>query len=145
MKSYDGVWMGGGTDLFDSHKYVTGRTRRANEWGPPVDPPASDQMGSNHAFDLLTPPPHTTYTHTQRPFDGAAFAAAGTAYAMGATDAAAYARPYADAAASAAIAATMDPLDFPALLREVDDGFQRWRQPRVLPFGGPSHPSLTHI
>ena len=89
------------------------------------------------------PPPHTTYTHTQRPFDGAAFAAAGTAYAMGATDAAAYARPYEDAAASAAIAATMDALDFPALLREVDDGFQRWRKPSVLLFGGPYDPWLN--
>lgn len=46
------------------------------------------------------------------------------------------AAPYdSDPAASAAIAATMDKLDWPALLRRVDEGFCTWRQPSLLLFG----------
>lgn len=44
--------------------------------------------------------------------------------------------PYdSDPAASAAIAATMDKLDWSALLRRVDEGFCSWRQPSLLLFG----------
>ena len=45
------------------------------------------------------------------------------------------AAPYDDPAASAAVAATMDQLDFPALLRRVDQGYEAWRQPSLLLFG----------
>ena len=45
------------------------------------------------------------------------------------------AAPYEDPAASAAIQAIMDRLDFPALLRRVDDGYCTWRQPSLLLFG----------
>ena len=46
------------------------------------------------------------------------------------------AAPYdSDPAASAAIAATMDKLDWPGLLRRVDQDFESWRQPSLLLFG----------
>ena len=52
-------------------------------------------------------------------------------------DALAYGRPYRDdAAASAAVAATMARLDsFPALVARVDEAFARWRRPSLLLFG----------
>ncbi len=40
-----------------------------------------------------------------------------------------------DPAASAAIAATMEKLDWAALLRRVDEGYCSWRQPSLLLFG----------
>ncbi|PRW56273.1 hydrolase or acyltransferase of alpha beta superfamily isoform A [Chlorella sorokiniana] len=76
-----------------------------------------------------------------RPKAGSRFAAdlynaAGGPYAMSRRDADAYQAPYdADPAASAAIAATMDKLDWPALLRRVDEGYCSWRQPSLLLFG----------
>lgn len=46
------------------------------------------------------------------------------------------AAPYdSDPAASAAIAATMEKLDWAALLRRVDEGYCTWRQPSLLLFG----------
>lgn len=68
-------------------------------------------------------------------FAGDLFNAAGGPYAMSRRDADAFAAPYEDPAASAAIAAIMGQLDFPALLRQVDDGFCSWRQPSLLLFG----------
>ena len=38
-------------------------------------------------------------------------------------------------AASAAVAATMDQLDWSNLLKAVDDGFRTWRKPSLLLFG----------
>ncbi|KAI7838120.1 hypothetical protein COHA_008051 [Chlorella ohadii] len=76
-----------------------------------------------------------------RPKAGAKFAAdlfnaAGGPYAMSRRDADAYQAPYdSDPAASAAIAATMEKLDWPALLRRVDEGYCSWRQPSLLLFG----------
>lgn len=64
-------------------------------------------------------------------------------------DADAYQKPYADSpAASAAIAAIMDNLDFKALCQSIDDGFRTWRQESILLFGandrcGPSSPLLA--
>ncbi len=52
-------------------------------------------------------------------FDGMMFNAAGSAYVMEGRTADAYARPYSDPAASAAVAAAMDKLDFNKLLRKV--------------------------
>lgn len=40
-----------------------------------------------------------------------------------------------DAAASAAVAATMDQLDWNGLLKAVDDGYRTWRKPSLLLFG----------
>lgn len=46
------------------------------------------------------------------------------------------AAPYdSEPAASAAIAATMEKLDWPRLLRHVDQGYETWRQPSLLLFG----------
>ena len=46
------------------------------------------------------------------------------------------AEPYqADPAASAAVAATMQQVDFPALLKRVDQGYESWRRPSLLLFG----------
>lgn len=45
------------------------------------------------------------------------------------------AAPYADPAASAAVAAIMERVDFPQLLRRVDQGYESWRQPSLLLFG----------
>lgn len=76
-----------------------------------------------------------------RPKPGAKFAAdlfnaSGGPYAMAYRDAQAYAAPYeSDPAASAAIAAIMDKVDFPALLKRVDQGYESWRKPSLLLFG----------
>jgi hypothetical protein len=35
-----------------------------------------------------------------------------------------------DPAASAAVSASMEQLDFAGLLKQVDDGFRSWRKPR---------------
>lgn len=40
-----------------------------------------------------------------------------------------------DPAASAAVAATMDQLDFSQLLQQVDAGYRSWRKPSLLLFG----------
>jgi hypothetical protein len=46
------------------------------------------------------------------------------------------AEPYqADPAASAAVAATMQQVDFPALLKRVDQGYESWLRPSLLLFG----------
>lgn len=71
-----------------------------------------------------------------KPFDGAAFAMGGSPYAMAEADAQVYAKPYADPAASQAVAASMEQLDFSGLLSAVDDGFRTWRKPSLLLFGG---------
>ncbi|KAL4442929.1 hypothetical protein ABPG77_008420 [Micractinium sp. CCAP 211/92] len=75
-----------------------------------------------------------------RPKAGATFAAdlfnaAGGPYAMQYRDAQAFQAPYADPAASAAVAAIMERVDFPQLLRRVDQGYESWRQPSLLLFG----------
>lgn len=70
-------------------------------------------------------------------FDGATYNAAGGPYAMQYKDAAAYNAPYeADPAASAAIGATMDGVDFPALLKDVDEAYRAWRVPSLVVHGG---------
>ena len=57
-------------------------------------------------------------------FDAANYNAAGGPYAMSFRDAQAYDAPYeSDPAASAAVAATMESLDYAALLRRVDEGW----------------------
>ncbi len=68
-------------------------------------------------------------------FDGMTFNAQGSAYVMERKVADAYARPYAEPAASAAVAATMDKCDFGRLTSKVDEGFLTWRKPTVLLFG----------
>ncbi len=51
-------------------------------------------------------------------------------------DALAYGRPYSESAgASEAVAATMNAVDWSALLGKVDDAYQRWRKPTVLLYG----------
>ncbi|KAF8067235.1 choline monooxygenase [Scenedesmus sp. PABB004] len=71
-----------------------------------------------------------------KPFDGVTYNMAGSPYAMLEADAMTYGKPYRDdPAASAAVAATMEALDFPALLRQVDEGYRTWRKPSVLLFG----------
>lgn len=40
-----------------------------------------------------------------------------------------------DAAASAAVAATMEQVDFSKLLQQVDNGYRTWRKPSLLLFG----------
>eukprot|EP00879_Flechtneria_rotunda_P020475 GHRR01021543.1.p1 GENE.GHRR01021543.1~~GHRR01021543.1.p1 ORF type:complete len:255 (+),score=70.96 GHRR01021543.1:187-951(+) len=69
-------------------------------------------------------------------FNGAVYNMSGSPYAMLEADALTYAKPYQkDPAASAAISATMDQLDFPALLKAVDEGYRTWRKPSLLLFG----------
>lgn len=68
-------------------------------------------------------------------FDAANYNAAGGPYALARRDADAYEAPYADPAASAAVAATMACVDFPALLARVDDGYQAWRKPALVLHG----------
>ncbi|KAL4857953.1 hypothetical protein ACK3TF_001924 [Chlorella vulgaris] len=69
-------------------------------------------------------------------FAGDLFNAAGGPYAMQYRDAQAYDAPYQqDPAASAAIAAIMERVDFPALLKRVDEGYLTWRKPSLLLFG----------
>jgi hypothetical protein len=58
--------------------------------------------------------------HSQ--FDGVIFNATGSAYVMEGRTADGYGRPYSDPAASAAVAAAMDKVDFNKLLRKVCDG-----------------------
>lgn len=76
-----------------------------------------------------------------RPKAGARFAAdlfnaAGGPYAMQYRDAQAFAAPYEeDPAASAAIAAIMDKVDFPQLIKRVDEAYESWRTPSLLLFG----------
>lgn len=54
------------------------------------------------------------------------------------------AAPYeSDPAASAAIAAIMERLDWPALLRRVDEGYQAWRVPSLLLFGTSGEPEAS--
>jgi hypothetical protein len=56
----------------------------------------------------------------------------------------AYGRPYQeDPAASAAVWATMDALDWPGLLGRIDDGYARWRAPSLLLFGA-NDPFVTN-
>lgn len=55
---------------------------------------------------------------------------------MDGKDADVYARPYRESpAASAAVAATMDKMDWGKLLKEVDDGYRSWRKPSLLLYG----------
>lgn len=69
-------------------------------------------------------------------FAGDLFNAAGGPYAMTYRDAQAYDAPYQEeAAASEAIASIMAQLDWPALLRRVDEGYQSWRQPSLVLHG----------
>eukprot|EP00775_Hariotina_reticulata_P012653 gene12653-12780_t len=70
-----------------------------------------------------------------KPFDGTLYNMTGSKYAMLEADALTYGEPYQDPAASAAIAATMDQLDFSKVLKEVDDGYRTWRKPSLLLFG----------
>lgn len=76
-------------------------------------------------------------------FDGVMFNATGSAYVMEKATADGYARPYADAAASAAVASVMDKVDFGKLLVKVDEGFMTWRKPSVLLNPGNSDPFLA--
>lgn len=72
----------------------------------------------------------------QKPFNGINFNASGSPYAMDYNDALIYDRAYREEpAASAAITAIMEKVDFPKLLAEVDEGFRTWRQPTVMLFG----------
>lgn len=81
------------------------------------------------ALPFLRPKPNAA-------FDAANFNAAGGPYAMAMRDAQAYAGPYEQgAAASAAVAAIMEQVDFPALLRRVDGGFCAWRVPSLVIHG----------
>jgi haloalkane dehalogenase len=69
-------------------------------------------------------------------FDAMTYNAAGSPYAMAYKDAECYAAPYAAGpAAAAALHATMDRLDFPALLRRVDEEFESWRVPSLVVVG----------
>ncbi|PNW85621.1 hypothetical protein CHLRE_03g195200v5 [Chlamydomonas reinhardtii] len=70
-----------------------------------------------------------------KPFDFMVYNMTGSPYAMKEKDAMVYARPTSDPAATSAIAKTMDQVDFPKLLRKVDDGFRSWRKPTVCLFG----------
>lgn len=71
-----------------------------------------------------------------KPFDAAAYNSAGSAYMMEASDGAVYAKPYRESpAASAAIASTMEQLDWPKLLKKVDEGYRAWRRPSIVLFG----------
>jgi haloalkane dehalogenase len=69
-------------------------------------------------------------------FDAANFNAAGSPYAMQRKDADAYAAAYDDPAASAAIYRTMESIDFPALLAEVNEEYYGWRNPALMVHGG---------
>jgi len=70
-------------------------------------------------------------------FAGDMFNAAGGPYAMQGRDAAAYDAPYETSpAASAAVYKTMENVDFPALLKRVDEGYCTWRNPSLLIHGG---------
>ncbi|GFH13758.1 Slu7 domain-containing protein [Haematococcus lacustris] len=75
-------------------------------------------------------------------FDGMMFNATGSAYVMEGRVAEAYARPYADPAASAAVASVMEKCDYGKLLKKVNEGFMTWKKPSVLMFGG-SDPFLS--
>ncbi|KAL6764006.1 Alpha/Beta hydrolase protein [Haematococcus lacustris] len=75
-------------------------------------------------------------------FDGMMFNATGSAYVMEGRVADAYARPYADPAASAAVASVMEKCDYGKLLKKVNEGFMTWKKPSVLMFGG-SDPFLS--
>jgi pimeloyl-ACP methyl ester carboxylesterase len=69
-------------------------------------------------------------------FDGANFNAAGSPYAMQRKDADAYAAAYDDPAASAAIYRTMEAIDFPSLLAEVNEEYYSWKNPALMVNGG---------
>ncbi|MEW5309692.1 MAG: hypothetical protein WDW38_001558 [Sanguina aurantia] len=72
-----------------------------------------------------------------KPFNGINFNASGSPYAMDYNDALVYDRCYREEpAASAAITAIMEKVDYPKLIAEVDEGFRTWRQPTVMLFGG---------
>ena len=69
-------------------------------------------------------------------FDAATFNAAGGPYAMQYKDAMAFAQPYEeDPAASAAIFKTMESVDFPKLLAQVDEEFTTWRNASLVIHG----------
>ncbi|MEW5303240.1 MAG: hypothetical protein WDW36_005948 [Sanguina aurantia] len=71
-----------------------------------------------------------------KPFNGINFNASGSPYAMDYNDALIYDRCYREEpAASVAITAIMERVDFPKLVAEVDEGFRAWRQPTVVLFG----------
>ncbi|WIA12811.1 hypothetical protein OEZ85_006441 [Tetradesmus obliquus] len=69
-------------------------------------------------------------------FDGTMYNMMGSPYAMMEADAMTFGKPYRDdPAASAAVSASMEQLDFSALLKQVDDGYRSWRKPSLLLFG----------
>lgn len=70
-----------------------------------------------------------------KPFDFMTYNMSGSPYAMQERDALAYGRPGSDPAATAAVAKTMDQLDFPKLLKKVDEGYRTWRKPSLCLFG----------
>ncbi|GLC38917.1 hypothetical protein PLESTB_000461300 [Pleodorina starrii] len=72
-------------------------------------------------------------------FDFMTYNMSGSPYAMAEKDARTYGRPSTDPAATAAVAKTMDQVDFPKLLRKVDEGYASWRKPSLCLFG-PSDP-----
>jgi len=69
-------------------------------------------------------------------FDSNTFCGSGNAYVIDYRTAEAYALPYADPAATAAVATIVDKCDFSALVKRVSSGYQLWRKPSVLLFGG---------
>jgi pimeloyl-ACP methyl ester carboxylesterase len=70
-------------------------------------------------------------------FDAANFNAAGSPYAMQRKDADAYAAAYdSDPAASAVIYQTMEAIDFPTLLSEVNEEYYSWKNPALMIHGG---------
>jgi len=69
-------------------------------------------------------------------FAGDLYNASGSAYVMERKVADVYAKPYSEPGAVAAVAATMDKVDFGKLLAKVNDGFRSWRRPSVVLFGG---------
>ncbi|GIL86908.1 hypothetical protein Vretimale_15552 [Volvox reticuliferus] len=74
-----------------------------------------------------------------KPFDFMTYNMSGSPYAMAEKDALTYGRPNKDPAATAAVAKTMDQVDFPKLLKKVDEGYLTWRKPSLCLFG-PSDP-----
>ncbi|GAX76419.1 hypothetical protein CEUSTIGMA_g3864.t1 [Chlamydomonas eustigma] len=71
-----------------------------------------------------------------KPFNAINYNASGSPYAMAYSDAKVYNRPYEESpVASQIISKTMEKVDFPALLKRVDDGFMSWKKPTALCFG----------
>ncbi|PNH00389.1 hypothetical protein TSOC_013784, partial [Tetrabaena socialis] len=76
-----------------------------------------------------------------KPFDFMTYNMTGSPYGMGEKDALTYGKPNSDPVATTAVARTMEQVDFPKLLKAVDEGYCNWRKPSVCLFG-PSDPMV---